>query len=89
VWHGGGANRTGADRVGVGLAYTLGWLRQEENQYLACPPEVARTLDPALQRLLGYTGHFPFLGWYEGADADWERSVSAKKRYETALRGRG
>lgn len=89
VWHGGGANRTQGDRVGVGLAYTLGWLRQEENQYLACPPDIARTLDPALQRLLGYTGHFPFLGWYEGADADWERSVSAKKRYETGLRGRG
>lgn len=89
VWHGGGANRTDADRVGVGLAYTLGWLRQEENQYLACPPEIARTLPAELQRLLGYTGHAPFLGWYEGADAEWARSISARTSYSTALRGRG
>ena len=30
-------------------------LRQEENQYLACPPEVARVLSPELQALVGYT----------------------------------
>jgi ectoine hydroxylase-related dioxygenase (phytanoyl-CoA dioxygenase family) len=89
VWHGGGANRTEHDRIGVGLAYTLGWLRQEENQYLACPPEIARTLPEELQRLLGYTGHAPFLGWYEGADEAWGRSVSAKVSYSTGLRGRG
>jgi hypothetical protein len=29
-------------------------LRQEENQYLACPPELARTLDEPLLRLMGY-----------------------------------
>lgn len=89
IWHGGGANRTSADRIGVGLAYTLGWLRQEENQYLACPPEVAATLSPELRRLIGYTGHAPFLGWYEGADPAWAQSISARARYETALRGRG
>jgi ectoine hydroxylase-related dioxygenase (phytanoyl-CoA dioxygenase family) len=89
VWHGGGANRTERDRIGVGLAYTLGWLRQEENQYLACPPEVARTLSPQLQRLLGYTGHAPFLGWYEGADPAWARSIAERVSYSTALKGRG
>lgn len=30
-------------------------LRQEENQFLACPPDVARTLSPTLQALVGYT----------------------------------
>ena len=31
-------------RRGINVGYTLSWLRQEENQYLACPPEVAREL---------------------------------------------
>jgi hypothetical protein len=42
----------------------LGWLRQEENQYLSCPPEVARELDPELQALLGYTLGSYALGCY-------------------------
>ena len=41
VIHGGGENRTNGDRVGVNITYCLGWLRQEENQYLSCPPEIA------------------------------------------------
>ena len=41
VLHGGGANQTQNDRVGMNLTYCLGWLRQEENQYLSCPPEIA------------------------------------------------
>jgi ectoine hydroxylase-related dioxygenase (phytanoyl-CoA dioxygenase family) len=54
VYHGGGANRSGAFRVGINITYCLGWLRQEENQYLSCPPDIARTLDPELLRLMGY-----------------------------------
>lgn len=64
VFHGGGANRSDADRMGVNLTYTLGWLRQEENQYLSCPPEIARNLDPELQDLLGYTLGSYALGYY-------------------------
>lgn len=64
VFHGGGANVSEEDRVGVNLTYTLGWLRQEENQYLSCPPEIARDLDPALQELLGYTLGNYALGYY-------------------------
>ena len=55
VFHGGGENRSTADRVGVNLTYTLGWLRQEENQYLSCPPEIAREFSEELQDMLGYT----------------------------------
>lgn len=68
VIHGGGENVSDDDRIGINLTYTLGWLRQEENQYLSCPPEVARNLDPELQALLGYTmgsvacGYFSELG---------------------------
>ena len=43
----------------MNITYSLAWLRQEENQFLSCPPEVARDLDPELADLLGYTmGNF-------------------------------
>ncbi|HMO42694.1 MAG TPA: phytanoyl-CoA dioxygenase family protein, partial [Phenylobacterium sp.] len=64
VFHGGGANRSEADRWGLNITYALGWLRQEENQYLSCPAEIARTLDPDLQDLLGYALGGYALGYY-------------------------
>ncbi len=54
VYHGGGANRSSETRVGINITYNLSWLRQEENQYLAVPMEVARTLPVELLRLIGY-----------------------------------
>jgi hypothetical protein len=54
IFHGGGANNTTTSRIGMNVGYSLGWLRQEENQYLACPPEIARTLPEGLLRLMGY-----------------------------------
>jgi hypothetical protein len=68
LYHSGGANRTQSPRTGVILGYSLGWLRQEENQYLAVPPATAKTLPERLQRLIGYTLHEPFLGWFEMQD---------------------
>jgi ectoine hydroxylase-related dioxygenase (phytanoyl-CoA dioxygenase family) len=64
VFHGGGANVSDADRIGLNLTYTLGWLRQEENQYLSCPPEIARTLTPQMQALIGYALGGYALGYY-------------------------
>ena len=52
--HGAGANWANAARCGVALHYALGWLRQEENQYLAVPMEEARTFPHQLQCLMGY-----------------------------------
>ena len=66
--HCGGPNRTEKPRTGLAISYCLGWLRQAENQYLAVPPDLARTLPEALRDLLGYTIHRPNLGWYEGQD---------------------
>src|SRR3954447_10663637 len=43
VFHSGGANGSDQDRWGLNITYALGWLRQEENMYLSCPPEIART----------------------------------------------
>ena len=64
VFHGGGENRSASDRIGVNLTYTLGWLRQEENQYLSCPPELAKTFSPEMQDMLGYTMGQYALGYY-------------------------
>ncbi len=55
LYHGGGPNHSDADRVGVNITYSVGWLRQEENQFLTVPPEIARELPERLQRLLGYS----------------------------------
>jgi len=54
VLHGGGANLTDVPRRGAHLSYCLGWLRTEENNYLAVPPAVAATLPRPAQELLGY-----------------------------------
>ncbi len=64
VLHSGGKNESSEERIGMNITYCLGWLRQEENQYLSCPPDIARNLDPELQELLGYTMGNYALGYY-------------------------
>ena len=54
VLHGGGANRSDSTRRGVNITYAVGWVRQEENQYLACSPDIARDLDDDLLKMMGY-----------------------------------
>ena len=54
VNHGGGANQSDQVRIGINITYNLAWLRQEENQYLATPAAMARTLPVELLRLMGY-----------------------------------
>jgi len=68
VYHAGGANKTSAVRAGLLYGYCLGWLRQEQNQYLTIPPSEAKYLPKELQQLIGYTLHEPFLGWYDLQD---------------------
>lgn len=87
VFHGGGANVSDGDRIGLNITYSLGWLRQEENQYLACPPEIARTLPRELQHLIGYAMGSYALGYFtpplppgEGPEVvspDWALGVDA------------
>lgn len=68
MYHGGGANLS-KDKVrfAASMAYSRNWLRQEENQYLAIPPNVARNLPEDLQRLIGYSKQ-GFLGWVDLED---------------------
>lgn len=64
LYHGGGANRSTETRFAALFAYSLGWLRQLENQYLAVPPELARQLPEDLRDLIGYRSH-GYLGSFE------------------------
>ena len=64
--HAAGANRSGEVRRGLIAGYSLGWLKTYENQFLAYPPEIARTFSPGLAGLVGYRQHRPNLGNYEG-----------------------
>ncbi len=67
--HGGGANRGDTPRTGALIGYNLGWLRQEENQYLTAPPAVARDFPDRLQELIGYRStHRGHLGWIDAGD---------------------
>jgi ectoine hydroxylase-related dioxygenase (phytanoyl-CoA dioxygenase family) len=52
--HGAGANISDEWRYGVVFTYSAAWLRQEENQYLDIPPELAARLSPDLLLMLGY-----------------------------------
>ncbi|MFK7915240.1 MAG: phytanoyl-CoA dioxygenase family protein [Pseudomonadales bacterium] len=70
VLHSGGKNQSTAARLGLNITYCLGWLRQEENQYLSCPPHIARDLDPKLQELLGYTQGNYALGYYSDPESE-------------------
>jgi ectoine hydroxylase-related dioxygenase (phytanoyl-CoA dioxygenase family) len=54
LWHGGGANRTAARRVGIAMNYCAGWIRQQENQQLGIPREIAKRFSPRLRELVGY-----------------------------------
>jgi hypothetical protein len=64
--HGAGGNASDEIRRGAIVSYCLGWLKPYENQWLAYPPEIARTFGPELAALVGYQQHRPNLGNYEG-----------------------
>jgi len=65
VYHGGGANRSAGTRVGLNITYNRAWLRQEENQYLSVPREVAETLPEDLLRVMGYARGAYALGYID------------------------
>jgi len=53
--HGAGANVTNDDwRYGIVLTYTLGWLRQEENQHVSIPLADALALPEKVRMRLGF-----------------------------------
>jgi ectoine hydroxylase-related dioxygenase (phytanoyl-CoA dioxygenase family) len=54
VFHGAGPNTSDRLRQAINITYAVGWVRQEENQYLATPLEIARTLPDDLLHVMGY-----------------------------------
>jgi ectoine hydroxylase-related dioxygenase (phytanoyl-CoA dioxygenase family) len=70
TWHGGGANQSDKPRAGLINTYSLGWLRQEENQYLNVPREIAEQQSETVQKLMGYQLH-KYLGTYQNPDGTW------------------
>jgi ectoine hydroxylase-related dioxygenase (phytanoyl-CoA dioxygenase family) len=62
LWHGGGANRTDEARVGIAMNYCAGFIRQQENQQLGIPADVARGFSPRLRELVGYSVYNGLIG---------------------------
>ena len=74
-------------RLGVVLHYASAWLRPVENHVLAVPPDMARTLSPRLQELLGYNIYPPFIGYVDGRHPR-KLLIAAPTRRDGPRRGR-
>jgi ectoine hydroxylase-related dioxygenase (phytanoyl-CoA dioxygenase family) len=68
LWHGGGTNATDDRRVGIVVNHCAGFLRQEENQLLAVPRDLARTFPRRLQEMLGYGVYRGLMGHVDQQD---------------------
>ena len=66
LWHGGGANYSGADRLAITAQYCEPWVRTQENYFLSVSRETAASVSEDLRRLLGYSIHPPFMGMSNG-----------------------
>ncbi|EXJ54950.1 uncharacterized protein A1O5_12861 [Cladophialophora psammophila CBS 110553] len=68
-YHGGSANKTTDEERLVYIHFMIkGYLRQEENQYLAVPREQLLQYPEFVQRKIGYEISEPYLGWVNLAD---------------------
>jgi len=86
LWHGGGANSTRERRTGIAMNYCAGFIRQQENQQLGIPRELAAAFEPKLQELCGFgvyrglIGHIEkrspreLLGKADGFRSIWEQT---------------
>jgi ectoine hydroxylase-related dioxygenase (phytanoyl-CoA dioxygenase family) len=68
MWHGGGDNESDARRVGIVVNHCAGFLRQEENQLLAVPRDMAATFPRRLQQMLGYGVYRGLMGHVDKQD---------------------
>ncbi len=63
--HRGGANTTDRPRLAITPQYCEPWCRQQENMIMVAGAAAA-TMPPALQSLIGYSIHPPFMGHVDG-----------------------
>ncbi|KAF9767544.1 hypothetical protein IL306_015273 [Fusarium sp. DS 682] len=69
AYHGGGTNSTKDEQRLVFATFSIrGFLRQEENQFLAVPRETAKKLDQDIQAFMGYSMSDPACGYVEQMD---------------------
>ena len=68
LWHGGGGNQTDERRVGIAMNYCAGWIRQQENQQLGIPRDIAAGFAPRLRRLVGYGIYTGLIGHIDKHD---------------------
>jgi ectoine hydroxylase-related dioxygenase (phytanoyl-CoA dioxygenase family) len=68
LWHGGGANTTDERRIGIAMNYCAGYIRQQENQQLGIPPEIAAGFEERLQQLCGYSIYYGLIGHIDKHD---------------------
>ena len=86
LYHGGGPNRSQSIRHGVNITYCVGWLRQEENQYLSVPADVAASCRDDLLRMIGYAPGAYALGYVDDLRdpdrgvAGWRARVELRHR---------
>lgn len=62
LWHGGGSNKTDERRVGIAMNYCAGYIRQQENQQLGIPRDIAKGFSPRLRELCGYSVYNGLVG---------------------------
>jgi ectoine hydroxylase-related dioxygenase (phytanoyl-CoA dioxygenase family) len=68
LWHGGGANTTEDRRVGIAMNYCAGYVRQQENQQLGIPRDIAARFEQRLQELCGYSVYQGLIGHIDKHD---------------------
>ncbi|KAK4889430.1 hypothetical protein LTR27_011774 [Elasticomyces elasticus] len=69
AYHGGGTNVTADEQRLLFSTFSIrGFLRQEENQFLAVPLDTAKTYDRPLQEYMGYFMSDPSCGYVEQID---------------------
>jgi ectoine hydroxylase-related dioxygenase (phytanoyl-CoA dioxygenase family) len=80
TFHGAGANNSDEVRIGINVDYVLGWLRQEENQYLSYTLDEVRQFPERVQRLVGYEVGAYALGYIDGGRSPMELLDPNKSR---------
>lgn len=69
TYHGGGANHTASEqRTAIHAGLVLGYLTQEENQFLVVPQEMVRRYDEPMRRMIGWAICPPFCNYIERDD---------------------
>ena len=68
LWHGGGTNRTDERRYAIANYYCSGFIRQQENQQLGIPSDLASRFPRRLQELCGYSVYKGLYGHVDNQD---------------------